>query len=149
MSILCYQIYVHFSTFSLFLSLYIWIDVEIKKESIKYYLQSLFFFLIQEKILSISTKINFKNFETNFLPFVPTSTVSLLTYSEYFECFLYKKVQSGFSDYCLRLYRYIQNVSADMSSGLLQVFLVELGSLHGTSNHVLYLIHGGRFLWFH
>ena len=33
------------------------------------------------------------------------------------------------------------SVSADMSSGLLQVF-VELGSLYGTSNHVLYLIHG-------
>ena len=30
-----------------------------------------------------------------------------------------------------------------MSSGLLQVF-VELGNLHGTSNYVLYWIHGGR-----
>ena len=29
-----------------------------------------------------------------------------------------------------------------MSSGLLQVF-VELGNLHGTSNNVLYWIHGG------
>ena len=27
-----------------------------------------------------------------------------------------------------------------MSSGLLQVFLVEVGILHGTSNHVFYLI---------
>ena len=32
------------------------------------------------------------------------------------------------------------NVLADMSSGLLQEF-VELGGLHGTSNHVLHLIH--------
>ena len=46
---------------------------------------------------------------------------------------------SGFSDYCLHLYCYIYNVSADMSSGLLQVF-VELEILHGTSNHVFYLI---------
>ena len=34
---------------------------------------------------------------------------------------------------------YIHNVSADMSSGLLQVF-VELRNLHGTSNYVLYWI---------
>ena len=32
----------------------------------------------------------------------------------------------------------------DMSSGLFQVFLVKLRSLHGTSNHV----HGGRLLLF-
>ena len=30
-----------------------------------------------------------------------------------------------------------------MSSSFLQVFLVELGSLHWISNHVLYLIHQG------
>ena len=48
---------------------------------------------------------------------------------------------SGFSDYCLHLYCYFHNVSADMSSGLLQVF-VELGNLHRTSNYVLYWIHG-------
>ena len=47
---------------------------------------------------------------------------------------------SRFSDYCLHLNCYIHNVSADMSSGLLQVLLVELVSLHETSNHVLYLI---------
>ena len=47
------------------------------------------------------------------------------------------------------LYCYIHNVSADMSSGLHLVFLVELWSLHGTSNHVLYLIHGDNVLWFH
>ena len=35
------------------------------------------------------------------------------------------------------------NVSTDMSSGLLQVF-VELGTLHGTLNYVLYWIHGGH-----
>ena len=40
---------------------------------------------------------------------------------------------SGFSDHCLKLYCYIHNISADISSGLLQVF-VEFGSLHGTSN---------------
>ena len=49
---------------------------------------------------------------------------------------------SGFSDY------YIHYVSADMSSGHLQMFLVEHGSLHGTSNHVLYLIHERWLLWF-
>ena len=36
----------------------------------------------------------------------------------------------------------IHNVSSDMSSGLLQMFLVELSCDHRTSNHVLYLIHG-------
>ena len=36
---------------------------------------------------------------------------------------------------------FFHNVSADMSSGLLQVF-VELGNLHGTSNYVLYWIYG-------
>ena len=39
-----------------------------------------------------------------------------------------------FLDYCLHLYCYFHNVSADMSSSLLQVF-VELGNLHGTSNY--------------
>ena len=43
---------------------------------------------------------------------------------------------SVFSDYCL--YLYIHTVSANMSTSLLQVF-VELWSLHGTSNCVLYL----------
>ena len=38
-------------------------------------------------------------------------------------------------------------VSADMSPGLLQVF-VELGNLHGTLNYVPYWIHGGRLFWF-
>ena len=47
---------------------------------------------------------------------------------------------SEFLNYCLHLYYYIHNVLANMSSGLLQVF-VKLGSLHRTSNHVLYLIH--------
>ena len=37
----------------------------------------------------------------------------------------------------LRVYCYLPNVSADMSSSLLQVF-VELGNLHGTSNYVHY-----------
>ena len=35
----------------------------------------------------------------------------------------------GFSDYCLHLHCYYHNVSADMSSDLLQVFVV-LGNLH-------------------
>ena len=41
----------------------------------------------------------------------------------------------GFLEYCLHLYGYFNNVSADMSTGLLQVF-VELWNLHGTSNYV-------------
>ena len=45
----------------------------------------------------------------------------------------------GYSDYCLQLYCYIHNISADASFGLLQVFCVELWSLHGTSNQTLYL----------
>ena len=45
-------------------------------------------------------------------------------------------------------YCYFHNISADMSSSLLQVF-VKLGNLHGTSNYVLYWIHRGRLLWFH
>ena len=36
---------------------------------------------------------------------------------------------SGFSDYCFHLYCYIPQVSVDVSSGLLQVFFVELRSL--------------------
>ena len=48
-----------------------------------------------------------------------------------------------FPDYCLHLYRYLHNVLADMSSGLLQVFF-ELGNQHGTLNYVLYWIHGGH-----
>ena len=55
---------------------------------------------------------------------------------------------SGFLDYCLHLYCYIHNVRADISSAFLLVFLVELGSLHGTSNHAFYLIHGIHLLWF-
>ena len=54
---------------------------------------------------------------------------------------------SGFSDYCLYLYCYFHNVSADMSSGLLQVF-VGLGNLHETSNYVLHWIHGVRLFFY-
>ena len=39
---------------------------------------------------------------------------------------------SEFLDYCLQLYCYIHDISADVSSGLLQVFLVELESLRET-----------------
>ena len=48
---------------------------------------------------------------------------------------------SVFSDYYLHLYTH--NVPNDVLSGLLQVFLIELKRLHGTSNHVLYLIQEG------
>ena len=41
---------------------------------------------------------------------------------------------------------YIHKVLADMSSSFLQVFLVELGSLHGTSNHISYLMQGSLAL---
>ena len=44
-------------------------------------------------------------------------------------------------DYCLHLHCYFHNVLADMSSGLLQVF-VKLRNLHGTLNYVLYWIYG-------
>ena len=54
---------------------------------------------------------------------------------------------SGFSDYRSHLYCYI-HVSTDMSLKLFQVFLVELKSQHETSNHILYLIHRLRLLWF-
>ena len=52
------------------------------------------------------------------------------------------------SDYRFHLncYCYSHNVSADMSSDLLQVF-VELRNLHGTSDYVLYWIHGARLFW--
>ena len=53
---------------------------------------------------------------------------------------------SEFSDYYLHLYCYIHNILADLFSGLLQVFLVKLGSLHRTLNSVLYLIYGGCLL---
>ena len=46
-----------------------------------------------------------------------------------------------FSDYRLHVYFYFHNVSPDMFSGLLHVF-VELGNLRGTSNYVLYWIRG-------
>ena len=38
-----------------------------------------------------------------------------------------------YSDYCFQSYGYTYDVSADASFGLLQVFHVELESLHGTS----------------
>ena len=38
--------------------------------------------------------------------------------------------------YCLHLHCYTQNFSADMSSGLLQVFFVEIGSPHRILQHV-------------
>ena len=46
-------------------------------------------------------------------------------------------------NYCFYLYCYFHNVSADISSGLLQVF-VELGNLHGTSNNDLYSVSHNR-----
>ena len=50
----------------------------------------------------------------------------------------------AYSDYCRHLYRYIHNVSVDGFFSLLQVFHVELGSLHGASNRTLHLIYGSR-----
>ena len=47
---------------------------------------------------------------------------------------------SVFSDDCLP--PYILKVFPDVSSSLLKAFLVELGSLHGTLKHVLYLMQG-------
>ena len=44
---------------------------------------------------------------------------------------------------CFHLYCYINNISADVSSGLLKVFLVKLGSLLRTLNHTLYLFFAG------
>ena len=66
----------------------------------------------------------------------PSSGVCCLNFWEEAWWFLSLRV----SDYCLHLYCYFHHVSADMSSGLLQVF-VELGNLHGTSNYVFYWIH--------
>ena len=43
-------------------------------------------------------------------------------------------------------YCYIFNVLAEVFSGLLQMFLIKLGSQHGSSNHVLYLIHEGHLV---
>ena len=53
----------------------------------------------------------------------------------------------GFADCYLQLYGYFLNVSADISFGLLRLF-VELWHLHKTSNYVLFWIHGGRLFWF-
>ena len=66
-----------------------------------------------------------------------------------------------YSDYCLHLHCYLYNVSADVPSGLLQVFLVGLwnllfalgnllvviGSHHGTLNLTLHSVHGGNHSW--
>ena len=62
-----------------------------------------------------------------------TKFVILMFYFSYVKDFYHY----GFSDYCLHLYCYFHNVSADMSSDLLQVF-VELGNLNGTLNYVLF-----------
>ena len=53
----------------------------------------------------------------------------------------------GFSDYYLRLYCYFHNIFADMYPGLLQMF-VEFWNLHGTSNYILYCIHGDHLFRF-
>ena len=63
----------------------------------------------------------------------------------------------NYSDYCPHLYCYLYNVSANVPTGILQVFLVGLGNLlfelenlvvvirsdHGTLNLTLYSVHGG------
>ena len=48
-----------------------------------------------------------------------------------------------YSDYCFRLPCYIHYILSNMLSGLLQVFLVELGSLHRFSNWTIYFIRVG------
>ena len=50
----------------------------------------------------------------------------------------------GFRTIIFLFFGYIPNVLDNFPSGLLQVFLVELRILHGTLNHVIYLIHVGR-----
>ena len=50
-------------------------------------------------------------------------------------CSYWKGRHLGFLDYCLHLYCYFHNVSADMFFRLLQVF-VELGNLHETSKEI-------------
>ena len=52
-----------------------------------------------------------------------------------------------YSNYVIFIY-YTAYVSVDMSFDLLQVFHVELGNLHRTSNRNLYLIPEGRLLQF-
>ena len=42
-----------------------------------------------------------------------------------------------YSDYCPHLHCYLYNVSTDMPSGLLQIFLVGLGNLFGLGNLVV------------
>ena len=56
--------------------------------------------------------------------------------------FLRQSLMIFYHYYCLHLYCYFHNVTANMSSGLLQMF-VKLGNLHGTLNDILYWIHGG------
>ena len=53
-----------------------------------------------------------------------------------------RKYYLDYSDYCPHLYCYLHNVSADVLSGLLRVFLVRLGSLLEIGNLLVVL---GRF----
>ena len=49
-----------------------------------------------------------------------------------------------YSDYCLHFHCDIPNVSTDASFGLFEVFHVELGKTHRTSNWTLNFIHVAR-----
>ena len=80
-----------------------------------------------------------KGFWTSVFIFIVISTTfCLICPPAFFMCLLSKFLRRRllififkcFSDYCLCLYCYFYYVSADMSSGLLQVF-VELGKLQG------------------
>ena len=84
-------------------------------------------------ILLIDCLVLWQELAANYKPFIKEHD------RHYFDIRVF---YSGFSDYGLHLYCYIHKVLADIFSGLFQVFLVELGSLKGTSNLVLYLING-------
>ena len=54
-----------------------------------------------------------------------------------------------YSDYYLNNHGYTPNVWPDMFFTLLKVFHVKFGSLHRSTNWILYLIPGGWFFWIH
>ena len=56
-------------------------------------------------------------------------------------------IVNGFQTIVFIFIVFFHNVSADMFSDFLQVF-VELRNLHGTSIYVLYWIYGGQLFWF-
>ena len=73
--------------------------------------------------------------------FKNSSIFAAATTHQYLRCivnlFLSFRFFGQFSSSC-----YIHNFLADISAGFLQVFIVELRSPHGTSNHISYKIKG-------